>query len=348
MKLRRRIDSWLDRPRHAVSESAPTLEQRRLLLRSHGNFSLAFATSEFGHAEAFGDERGYVGYGQKMGFVFALGDPVCDAAEKPDLLERFITHFGNPTFAQVAEPTAALLAQRGYRVTQFGVDTVLPLAEYSLAGKEKEGIRYAANRLRKRGYRFEERQWSAETLALLADISREWIGELAYRARKMRFLNRSLPTEPQGDARVILLLDPAGRAVGFVVFDPIYEHGRTIGYVCALRRRLHVAGAYAEMALLHHAINLFKSEGRHVLRLGLSPFLVEGRSPFRDNAALRRLFGFLVGSQWINRSFFNLAGQIEFKRRFHGREEPLYLATRGGMGMSLVKLLALLRLSKIV
>jgi lysylphosphatidylglycerol synthetase-like protein (DUF2156 family) len=162
----------------------------------------------------------------------------------------------------------------------------------------------------------------------------------------MRFLNRRLPEREEPGTRLFFLDDPAGKPVAFIVFDPLFEKGRIVGYVTALKRRLEEAGSYAELGLTKYAIDVFKAEKLREVRLGLSPLLVDQPSPFQDDPLLRTVFRRLYASDWVNRTSFNLAGQAAFKRRFHGQEEPVFVATKGGLGIA--KTLAVLRLSKIV
>ncbi|TIU08573.1 MAG: hypothetical protein E5W40_15915, partial [Mesorhizobium sp.] len=64
---------------------------------------------------------------------------------------------------------------------------------------------------------------------------------------------------------------------------------------------------------------------------------------FAESDFWRTSFQRAYGSPWINRRKFNLQGQAAFKRRFHGIEEPTYVAFRKG---TFVGMLGLLRLVK--
>jgi lysylphosphatidylglycerol synthetase-like protein (DUF2156 family) len=342
---RKLIDAILERAHIAAPDAEVSASERARLVRLHGNFSLAYATLRPDEVSAFGDARGYIAYGQRMGYAFALGDPIAAAEDRPRLIRRFIERFGEPCFVQASESTARLLAAENYRVTPFGLDTVLPLATYTFAGREKEGVRHALNWLNKRGYRIEEKDWSDDTAATLAAISQEWRGSRIVH-REMRFLNRSFPASPEPDVRIFVLTDPAGQPVAFLLFDPLYADGRVIGYVTALKRRLADASAYAELGLTRHAVEAFKREGMREVRLGLSPLAPTPPSPFRENPLLGTFLRATFRSSVINRRIFNLAGQAAYKRRFHGVEEPLYMATR--RGLSALQLIAVLRLSKLI
>src|SRR5690349_1872515 len=120
---RKLIDAVLERAHVAAPDAEVGAADRARLARLHGGFSLAHATIDPEAVSAFGDAQGYLAYGQRMGYAFALGDPVTSRENAPALLRRFIERFREPCFVQISERTARLLADEGYRVTPFGVDT---------------------------------------------------------------------------------------------------------------------------------------------------------------------------------------------------------------------------------
>lgn len=349
--IRRAIDRALEG--RAPAPAADLGEAERLAFaRRHGDFSLAYATTKPTGAKgrvathAFATDKGYIAYGRKMGTVAALGDPVAAPEDRPTLIRAFLAAFGEPVFVQASEGTAKVLAAEGYRLTPFGVDTLLHLPSYTFDGKEKDGIRYASNWLRKRGFTIAEEPWSEAARAAVDAVSAEWRLSRVAQRREMQFLNRGLPAAEEPDLRLFLLRDKEGKAVAFLMFDPLHRDGRRVGYVTALKRRLPEAGTYAELGLTRHAIDVFKREGLEEVRLGLSPLAPAEADGFRGHPLLGLAFRRLYASGLINRRIFNLQGQAQFKKRFHGREEPLYFASR--KGLALAQVLAVLRLSKLL
>jgi lysylphosphatidylglycerol synthetase-like protein (DUF2156 family) len=345
------VDGWLEGRAGAVRPDLGQAE-RLAFMRRHGDFSLAYATTKPMGAKdrivtrAFATDRGYIAYGEKMGYVFALGDPVAAPDDRPALLDSFVQTFGDPSFVQVSAATAAALAAKGYRTTPFGVDTVLRLKEYTFDGKAKDGIRYASNWLRKRGFRIAEEPWSEATPAMLAAISAEWRASRVARRREMQFLNRGMPEGEETDVRIFVLRDSAGAPVACILFDPLHRDGRLVGYVTALKRRLDAAGVYAELGLTRHAIETFQREGLEEVRLGLSPLAPSEALGERPHQLLGFAFRRLYESDALNRRIFNFKGQAQFKKRFHGHEEPLFVAIR--KGSAALQVLALVRLSKLI
>ena len=97
---------------------------------------------------------------------------------------------------------------------------------------------------------------------------------------------------------------------------------------------------------MKHAIEVFRREGCQELRLGLSPLAgIEDRE-FRSSWFTRTLFRSAFSSRLINRHIYNVQGHAEYKRRYRGREEKVYFATRSPG--NLVQLAALIKTCKIV
>src|SRR5690606_6205567 len=114
----------------------------------------------------------------------------------PDLLAGFVRDGKSPTFAEISQETAEILAGMGYRVTRLGYDTALDLQTYDFAGPSKERIRYAANWLAKHGYRIVEAHELPGSGEALAALSARWRDTRTVKRREMAFMNRPFPTEP--------------------------------------------------------------------------------------------------------------------------------------------------------
>jgi lysylphosphatidylglycerol synthetase-like protein (DUF2156 family) len=345
--MRRLVDPILDRGRRSAPERELDAALAAALVRAYGDFSLAHKTVDAAELHTFGDSAGYIAYAQKMGATLALGDPVAPEDEAARLIDEFIGAFGKPAFIQVSGGTAGMLAQRGWHLTPLGVDTVIDLPNYHFAGGEKEGLRQSANWIRRKGFTVRERRFGGDTKAMMADISKDWRLDRPAVRREMRFLNRAAATIDGPDSRYFFLDDPAGEPVAFIVFDPLWRDGAQTGYVTAVkRRRQRAAAGHAEIGTMVHAIEMFKAEGKRILRLGLSPLAVEDSEARSGSLVVAATFCFARRSGWANRHIFNTTGNVAFKRRFRGREEPLFMATAPGRG--LLDLIATLRISRLI
>jgi lysylphosphatidylglycerol synthetase-like protein (DUF2156 family) len=343
--LRRHIDRFLDERAPKVPLASLDLQQRLALLARHGDFSLAYSTATQPGTSYFGDAGGYIAFHTKMGRHFALADPVADPAAAASYVRRFVEAAGRPWFVQVGERTARTLSGLGYQVGRLGVDTSLPLPAHDFSGRRNETVRYSERWLGRNGYVLKEDDGVRASSADVERLSVEWRAGRIVRRREMAFLNRAFSAVPGEGMRRFVLLDPDGGLVALLDFDPLHRDGEVIGYTTAFKRKLAGATAHAEIGLTKFAVDRFRAEGRQVVTLGLSPLAGIGPSGFAESAFWRGAFRRAFESGLVNRNRFNLKGQAAFKRRFHGIEEPVYIAfPKAGP----VDMLALLRLLKVV
>jgi lysylphosphatidylglycerol synthetase-like protein (DUF2156 family) len=313
------------------------------MVRRHGDFSLAYSTAVQPGLHYFGDAAGYVAYGSKMHHHFALGDPVADPSDRPAYIRRFVETAGSPAFVQIGEATVNVLAELGYRINRLGVDTRLTLPDYDFSGKSKETVRYSERWLAKRGYDFAEVNAEALSLDEITRLSENWRASRIVNRWEMAFLNRPFSPLLGSYMRRFVLKNDRGSLIALLDFDPLFRKEKVIGYTTAFKRKHVDASSHAEIGLTKYAIDTFRKEDISVVTLGLSPLLAIGPSGFRESGFWRNTFQAAFQSAWVNQRRFNLQGQAAFKRRFHGTEEPTYVAFRKG---SLLEMLNLLRLMK--
>jgi lysylphosphatidylglycerol synthetase-like protein (DUF2156 family) len=339
---------YFDRLLDAVAPKVPrrelTDEERLGLVRRHGDFSLAYSTAVQQKLSYFSDGDGYIAFGTKMSRHFALGDPVADPADRPAYIKRFVEVARDPWFVQIGADTAKVLAGLGYHVNRLGIDTRLHLPEHDFSGKRNETVRYSERWLARKGFVFAEGTGDM-LLDEIKQLSVEWRKRRIIKRWEMGFLNRRFSIQPGGDMRRFLLHSPEGRLVAILDFDPLFRDGKVFGYTTSFKRKQTDATPHAEVGLTKFAVDRFREEGISVVALGLSPLLDIERSGFAESDFWRNTFRRAYDSPWVNRSRFNLQGQAAFKRRFHGVEEPTYIAFRKG---TFVEMLGLLRLIKAV
>lgn len=330
--------------RTASIPAAPlSLADRLRAVALHGDFSLAYSTAVQTSLACFGDASGYIAFGRKMNGVFALGDPVAAHAERPGLIRAFVAAAGDPCFVQIGPESASTLAGLGYTVNRMGIDIRLALSAGTFAGKRNETVRYSERWLLKQGFALVDDTDAAAARDHVERISERWRATRIVRRREMQFLNRPFRAVLGPGMRRFMLLDPAGEPAALLDLDPIHRDGKVSGYTTSFKRKLPGVTAHAEIGLTKFAADRVRDEGMRFMTLGLSPLAAIEPVAFKESALLRRTLGTLYGSPWINRRIFNLQGQAAFKRRFHGAEEPVYIAFRR---LSAIQMLGLLRLCK--
>jgi lysylphosphatidylglycerol synthetase-like protein (DUF2156 family) len=120
--------------------------------------------------------------------------------------------------------------------------------------------------------------------------------------------------------------DRSGRLMAFAVFDPIYEDGRVVGYVTQHNRHIPQADRQVQQAIKCQAIELFRSEGKKTLFLGLSPFAEIHDKDFQHSWLTRRAFRSAYENVLFNRFLYPLKPLYAHKRQFRGSTEQTYFA----------------------
>lgn len=343
--LRKTFDAYLDGRAAPVPRMELAPEARLRLVRSHGDFSLAYSTAVQGGLSYFGDDEGYIAFATKMGRHFVLGDPVAPAAARADYIRRFVAAAGDPWFVQVGRQTAQALAGFGYQVNHAGIDTRLVLATHDFSGTRNETVRYSERWLFKRGYAIVEDDGDTASRAHVESLSAQWRAERIVKRREMTFLNRPFKAGLGDAMRRFMLLDPDGRAVALLDFDPMFRDGEILGYTTAFKRKFADTTPHAEIGLTKFAVDRFRKEGHGQVTLGLSPLAGIEDTGFRESRFWRAMFERAYASRRVNSRIFNVQGQAAFKRRFHGEEEATFIAFRRGSPFGMT---ALLRLCKAI
>ena len=308
---------------------ATTLENRLAAVRKYGDFTLAHNAATQPGLSYFhlGDPAdGFVAYKTAGPHAFALGDPVAAPDDLPALIDGFLSAVRGPIFVQATDRTARVLAERGYYLTDMGPDHRLDLPTYSLSGKKKEWLRYAANWCERRDYVIEEAAPDDLPPDELRAVSEAWRATRPTGEREVTFLNRPLVLEPEPGVRRFALRDSGGELQAFFVFDPLWRGGEVVGYVTCHKCRRPDSPSLGEAAVMKHAIDLFKAEDREVLRLGLSPFADGRTGEFKENKMLATTFRLAFGAGWLNSGFYALENHAAYKRRFRGAEDRTYYA----------------------
>lgn len=345
------IISHLIARREKAAVKAPEREvspaQKWQHVHRFGETPLAFPALTETDLHTFGDERGMITYGRKMGVVFALSDPLANASDSAELMDEFIETFGDPVFVACTERGAKLAESRGYLVNVLGHDTDIDLPSHSFAGGAQKRIRYAQSWLERLGAHITEAPDVEFGKENLLSVSEAW-HETRVANREVAFLNRALSLDDKPLVRRFYAISSTGDVLGFSGFDPVFRDGNVVGYLASTKRRVPENTAYLDLAIMAHAIRTFKEEGLEKLYLGISPLADTSPSGFaKESRLLRQAFRLAFKSDFVNRRFFNFRGLAEYKGRFKGEQTPLYICLPNH-GSNILRLLGFLILTKIV
>lgn len=314
--------------------------RRAGLLKQFGSHAMSFSTMQPGMAYFELPGIGYIAYAQHWGMQFALADPVCAPEHRAQMLDRFLERFPRAVFVQVGKAVVDHLHGRhGYYGTQFGSESKIELAGWSLRGARKQIIRTAVNAAAAAGIEIREGGFDHE----VKRISEAWIRTRRCKHQEIRFLIRPLLTDYREGTRYFYAIGAGGDAVGFVFFDPIWRDGRLAGYVPNISRSSSSFRQGLWYALMAHALAVFREEGVPYVDLGLVPLQMEAGVEPQESRLLRATMGLIRERMDF---LYNFKGLEFAKSRFQGRIEKTYCCHRNAMPA--LAMTAMFRLTRII
>jgi phosphatidylglycerol lysyltransferase len=216
----------------------------------------------------------------------------------------------------------------------MGTETRIELEGYDFDGPRKRNFRRARNRAACCSYRIVECSVSSLDREELQTVSERWRQTRGVKNREMTFLTRRAILDDEIDVRKFFTFDRKGSLQAFAFFDPIYEGGDVVGYLCSAKRRLPEADTLVGYAILHRAIRTFKDEGKAILSLGLSPLCgIEDKS-LSNNRLMSLAFRAIYRSRVFNKYIYPLQGFAAHKGAFCGSAEQTYCAFKRGLTLS--------------
>jgi phosphatidylglycerol lysyltransferase len=256
----------------------------------------------------------------------ALGDPVGPKPEQRELVWRFREmcelHGGWPVFYEVGPDTLPLYLDLGLTAIKVGEAARVPLAEFSLTGSSRQGLRYILRRLAKDGCTFEITPASAVPALLpeLKTISDTWLA-----AKHTREKGFSLGFFDPGylSRFPVALVRREGRIVAFAnLWTREDREELSLDLVRFLDQALPGTMDYLFVNLILWA----KEEGYTWFSLGMAPLAGLENRAF---APLWQRVGAMVFRH--GEHFYNFQGLREYKDKFSPIWEPRYLASPGGI-----------------
>lgn len=316
-----------------------TFSERVGYLKKFGTHSQSFSTLQPGMQYFDVPGIGYIAYMRKWGGTFVLSDPVCAPDDFGRLLESFHRRFPNASYIQVSKPVVDFLHLRfGLYGTQFGSESRIDLARWSLSGKKKQVLRTALNQAEKNGITVMERFSDDHT----REISEAWIRTRKCKSNEIRFLIRPMEMEYRENERHFYAYQD-GKAVGFIYFDPIYRNNEIISYVPNISRANADFRQGIFYTLMAHAIDAFKTEGVPYLDLGLIPLSLDPATEHQESRLLKRL---LHGLYEKGNFLYNFKGLEFTKSRFRGDNFKTYCCHK--RSIPALEFLAMFKLTRLL
>jgi phosphatidylglycerol lysyltransferase len=269
--------------------------------------------------------RSFVMYGIEGRSWIAMGDPVGEERERRELVWRFRElsdrHGGWPVFYEAGTENLPLYLDLGLTPIKIGEEAVVPLADFSLEGSQRKGLRYTHARMEREGASFAvvPKSGVVDLLPELRAISDEWIAEK--NTREKRFSLGSF-TEAYIARCPVAVVRREGRIIAFANLWP--GDGRVELSIDLMRQRADAQRGVMEYLFL--SLMLWgREQGYGRFNLGMVPLAgLEDRT-------LAPLWNRL-GAQVFRHGehFYNFQGLRQFKEHFAPLWSPKYLITPGG------------------
>lgn len=272
------------------------------------------------------DGRAFLMYGRQGRSWVALADPVGPRECWPELVWRFVEQAGQAggraVFYQVAADTLALYADAGLMAYKLGEEARVPLADFSLQGAKRAGLRQAINRAEREGLVFEVLPAAAVAACLpeLSAVSDAWLAH--HEVREKRFSLGAF--EPAYVcANPVAVMRRQGRILAFasLLLTDLKDEASI-----DLMRFLPDAPNGVMEALLLRLMLHFQAGGYAYFNLGMAP--LSGLSASEAAPVWHR-----VGRAVFEHGerYYNFSGLRAFKAKFLPEWQPRYLAVGGGI-----------------
>lgn len=296
---------------------------------THGHFALAYSVAHQSGLSHFGTDQGFLTYKSVGRTACVLADPLAPPEIWEGLIDSFLANHRRATFWQVSSRMASILADRGFAVNEFGLETWLDLTKYDFSGPKRRSFRTAENRFVRSGHRVAEVPVSEFDSDQVADVSVAWRQTKTNAHRELGFLVRPVQLADEPGVRKFFLIDAGGQPVAFAFFDPIHDDGQVVGYLSTTRRWRPDIDPLASYFLVRKAIETFQAEGKSQLHLGLMPLHgITHRAGISDWLT-HKAFSIFHGNDWIQRKFYSSRSLSKHKESFEGETRQTYCATNG-------------------
>ncbi len=307
-------------------QPAPTVEDMKQQLRTHGGGTLSWMTTWEGnsYARVIG---GIVAYQRRNGVALALADPIGPAQTRAEAVTDFI-HAAElaglvPCFFSADEATRAAVPST-WRSIVVADDTIVDLPGLEFTGKRWNSVRTSLNKAGREEMTFRMTHLKAEPWGVqqqLRAISEAWVGDKDL--SEMRFTLGTLDEAEDPEVRLALALAPNGDVDGFLSWLPVYGEGGVVrGWTLDLMRRREGGFGPVMEYLIGSSARQFADEGAQIMSLSGAP-LAHDYPP--DAGMIAALSDRLAEAL---EPVYGFGSLHRFKQKFHPRYETMYLLFR--------------------
>ena len=306
-------------------------------LKQYGRYSMAYTSLEPEMEYFVVEDIGYIAYISFKHWFWArqerkivLADPFCDVANYQKLIQLFLKKYPNTIFVQSSKAMAEVLKQENLQINQFGIETEIPLKDFSLKGKHRAKLRQWQNKCKREGVLIKEQPISeCENMSEIEALSKQWLKNK--KGEEFGFLVRPLRFEEEFDVRYFWAYK-GDKLIAMATFDPLYSGGEVVGYYHNIDRLSASAPHGTSASIILEAINTFVAEGKDLVSLGMSPLYLRGgaKHEINHNKFTRKAFWYAF--EKLN-FIYPFKGNASHKKKFNGNKRFVYISSTRGTGL---------------
>jgi phosphatidylglycerol lysyltransferase len=270
--------------------------------------------------------RSLIMYGVEGRSWIAMGDPIGDDDEKPELIWRFRElcdiHAGWPVFYEVQRSNLHLYLDVGLTPLKIGEEARVPLDDFNLEGGTRKWMRKMLRKVEDEGCSFEliPIENVPAIVPELRAISDAWLSEKKTREKGFSlgfFAENYVSKFPLAVVR---------REGTIVAFSNVWTAANHEELSVDLMRHVVEAPAGVMDYMFVHLMQWGAAQGFHYFNLGMAP--LSGL----ENRAIAPLWN-RVGALTFRfgENFYNFQGLRQYKEKFDPTWEATYIASPGGL-----------------
>lgn len=300
---------------------------RHLLRRGGGTLSW-MGTWEGNRYWYSADERAGIAYRVVGDVALAVGGPVGERDGAGSAIGGFAAlcaqHGWTVAFYSVEDDLLPEFARRGWDHLSVAEETIIDLADFDLSGSARQKVRQPVTRAEREGLRAVWTTWDELSLGLatqVREISEAWVADRAL--PEMRFTLGSIDEARDGEVRLMLAVDAAGRVQGVTSWMPSWRDGVLIGRTLDfMRRRADGPNGVMEF-LIAKAAFACAAEGLAFVSLSGAPLATRELDREVPARAVDAVLSWLAA---VLEPAYGFASLFRFKAKFHPRYAGLHLA----------------------
>jgi lysylphosphatidylglycerol synthetase-like protein (DUF2156 family) len=278
------------------------------------------------------DRDGVIAYRRAGRYLVQLGGPFAPAADRAELLGRFVefaqAQRHKVVAVQIQPADREHYLDLGFTVNQVGASYAVDLAGCTLRGSKFMQLRNKISRAQRAGLtvaEVEQPEWATQ----MAELDAKWLHSKGKHAKPLEFLVGEYGGPVQHHRRLFVGL-LAGKLAGYISYSPVY--GSRPGWLHDLSRRLPDGPPGVMEAVNKAAIDVFRAEGAGWLHFGFTPFT--GLDPELEVASRSGWFRWLVNQLGIRgEAVYPAKTQLAYKHKWDPTTLPEYIAFSDGASL---------------